>query len=987
MFKIINSYSFYKLKTLTHFHQRGMLLIEVILIALFLTGTALATTYFFTQTQTTMRSSSQTMTCQTIAKQALDDVVSLGSRLYGYRLNYTTNSDLSYNAFSLEGSNIELGSQFPPYLYRDMFAKLGISAGAFTPKANSGVPLFKIFDNTDPNNTDPIEISTSVLIVNSVNALQYLYNSDPEFFTGHSGKGRLFGTSDLSALEKYKQDSDLKDIAFYLKISPVNLETNEVITQSSHIQCQETIYDGSQYIASNIACPTNGTHRLIVTRPRFHDSNNVDTIAAFLKIIGNENLGFEIKALLEYTTDDDQNFSCDGMHRFSHQSKPIIKTNDPLNVTLTELKNGASPSKDLQNDIYNLSCDTEGTGYDDVSLKLSFSDTGTQIGTIILCQMNSYCRSKSDDPNNDKTYFTCQPTEGRWQPCTDIKPTEHQSWTFNFDTTNSIYQFNDMQADRRYELNIGEFSIAGNQIRTKKEVALFYLDAKRPTILARSIVSNNVGNPTDGNSSKGRNYKGSDTNWKAPPNSTSSWLQCDRSDVYFMADSTDQFIHNLSDCDLLGTRRNGNGTSSASVSKTGNPEECEGKMTGIAHGRHTVKFTPNDSCGAGTPKNLVWDTDLPNTFLPRNFASNPIWFYNTAGNNYTVDTLLPATGAGRFPKHYSVDCRDNYMGDTIRDDGDGGTLACHLGTSNPSHDDGCNPNIIGVSYYHICGQTGYKDTKWAVYAPITESCVNVQCEPNRICCDSNDCGAGVTFQHCQEDKFPHVCSNPMGGSHQDAASGCPPLGLYECPYQLPCDATNPFNQVGPTSRCLSKRQNNACDFINNYTCHLFSSSNTSGASFSGNCGGHSSQSCSVSAVCARYQQVPQTVCTPGTPSPPTPGTPPPGTPKPGTPPPGTPKPGTPPPGTPKPDTPPPGTPKPDTPIPTTQPPDPCLGVSCSNDEVCTNGSCVCPGQCCPLCASGQVCKNGSCVNRKGGSGNRPINCDNDDHNDQQCQGP
>ena len=73
--------------------------------------------------------------------------------------------------------------------------------------------------------------------------------------------------------------------------------------------------------------------------------------------------------------------------------------------------------------------------------------------------------------------------------------------------------------------------------------------------------------------------------------------------------------------------------------------------------------------------------------------------------------------------------------------------------------------------------------------------------------------------------------------------------------------------------------------------------------------------------------------------------------------------------------------------PTTRPPDPCAGVSCSNDKVCRNGSCVCPGQCCPFCKSGQVCTNGSCVNRKGGGGNRPINCDNDDHNDLHCQGP
>ena len=72
-----------------------MTLVDVIFISLFLAATALAVTYFFTQTRVSMKSSSQVMGCQTIAKQALESVVSLGTRLYGYKIKHV-NSNLKY---------------------------------------------------------------------------------------------------------------------------------------------------------------------------------------------------------------------------------------------------------------------------------------------------------------------------------------------------------------------------------------------------------------------------------------------------------------------------------------------------------------------------------------------------------------------------------------------------------------------------------------------------------------------------------------------------------------------------------------------------------------------------------------------------------------------------------------------------------------------------------------------------------------------------
>ena len=87
-------------KPLVKLSQRGMLLLEMILMALFLGGIALSTSYYFTQTQATLTSSSQVTNCQNIVKQALESTVSLGARLYGYKINHGT-SNLKYTPLFL----------------------------------------------------------------------------------------------------------------------------------------------------------------------------------------------------------------------------------------------------------------------------------------------------------------------------------------------------------------------------------------------------------------------------------------------------------------------------------------------------------------------------------------------------------------------------------------------------------------------------------------------------------------------------------------------------------------------------------------------------------------------------------------------------------------------------------------------------------------------------------------------------------------------
>ena len=217
-------------KRFTHRGQQGMMLVEIILIAVFLATVAIGTSYFFAQTKVTMSSSSQVMQCSTIAKQALENVVSLGARLYGYRINYHTNSAFSYKPLFIKddggvikdvGSGSELS--FPPEMYKTLYTNLGVSPSIGNPQSNTGKPLI--------GDSYPYDISTAVLIVNSVNALQYLYNSDNGFNSGSKGKMHTAGGNGnmSNLLKKYEDQFDLAGMKFYIKVTPIDLQTEEEV--------------------------------------------------------------------------------------------------------------------------------------------------------------------------------------------------------------------------------------------------------------------------------------------------------------------------------------------------------------------------------------------------------------------------------------------------------------------------------------------------------------------------------------------------------------------------------------------------------------------------------------------------------------------------------------------------------------------------------------------------------------------------------------
>ena len=623
------------LKPFMQLSQRGMLLLEMILMALFLGAIAFGTFYYFAQTKATLSSSSQTTSCQTVIKQALESAVSLGSRLYGYKINHS-DSNFRYTplfltkntkAWDVDGNikDVNDGSElsFPPDMYKTLYKNLGVTVSSQNPKDNTGQAVI--------GNTYPYDVSTSTLLVNSVNALQYLYNSDNGFFTANSGKGKKYtiggmNSGDMSSvIKKYADQFDLEDVNFYIKVAPIDLQTNQVVTSP----------------------PSK-----ILTRPRFHNPNNV-TVSSALNVLGDPDIGFEITAMLKYKREG-QEYTCNGMHRFTHQIKPIINKHESLSTNLTGLVNGAGKDFIADTSLENTSCDTDGTGYDDMILTVDFSNIqeGQQAGSVILCRMNSYCLSYGDGG-----YGSCSPEEGRWQRCHNVQPNPSptdQSWTYKAKLKAAqelVMTFENMKPNRRYELDVGEFSMASHNLRSKT-TAKFFIDAIRPSMGSVRITNDAVGGPRDGR--EGRNYSGPFTYWNKPPNSTSRWLQCNINKVEFAGHIVDQFVHNLETCVLTGNKRDGGGTSATSPTSTA---DCAGELNPVAHGRQTITFQPSDSCShrtsppdLGTPKDLVWDTDLPSTFQAQNFSSNPIWLKSTVKNAYPVKTVVPGTGSGKFPE-------------------------------------------------------------------------------------------------------------------------------------------------------------------------------------------------------------------------------------------------------------------------------------------------------------------------------------------------
>ena len=331
---------------------------------LFLTSIAFSTAFLVTRSKSSMQSVSQTGRCPLLAREILEQFAAFGTRLYGYSydggLNHTDGNP-KYRPFLI----IPDTSASPPIIkdvaghsrsttnpsqlkFPGIFAKtfknlsITIPAGSDGDWVNTGVDIVK-------RNSDKVELGTSILIINTVNVLQYLYNSDKDYFTGtRQNSTEVWGKrwSNMisgSPLAKYKKQFDLSELNAYLLIRPVELgnETPNVLTTEAQVQtkCQKASASGTTLTTTSYTCPKDGNHHLLLTRPRL-GKNVIRKIPSHVVLHGNPDLGFELKVTIEYQkSNSSENLYCDVMQTFVHQMDNVEQFTAPQ-VKLKSLKNG-----------------------------------------------------------------------------------------------------------------------------------------------------------------------------------------------------------------------------------------------------------------------------------------------------------------------------------------------------------------------------------------------------------------------------------------------------------------------------------------------------------------------------------------------------------------------------------------------------------------------------------------------------------------------
>ena len=195
------------------YKQLGISFVELLIMTLFLTGIAFSTAFLITRSKSSMKSTSQTSRCPMLAKEVLERFTTFGTRLYGYSYDGSLSHQdhhpkirpllmipdtgasppaikdvAGHSRASTNPSQIKF-----PGIFQKTLADLSmtISAGSDGDWVNTGVDIIKMQNNQ-------LELGSSVFIINTINVLQYLYNSDKDYFTGtrkkwHRGVGKKYG--------------------------------------------------------------------------------------------------------------------------------------------------------------------------------------------------------------------------------------------------------------------------------------------------------------------------------------------------------------------------------------------------------------------------------------------------------------------------------------------------------------------------------------------------------------------------------------------------------------------------------------------------------------------------------------------------------------------------------------------------------------------------------------------------------------------------
>lgn len=711
--------------------------------------------------------------CQMVSGDVITQITSLGERLYGYKNIFQQIPQINWNQGKYDGTDLTISEsevgRIPPWL----------SGAIATPWVNTKVPIIEKVGTGDQRK---IILGNGVLLVNSVNFLQNLYNHDGEYCNGNQGKGKLLGANHslLSGLEM--SSLRMKNARVYLKIEAIGLKNMKPFecTGMNAPECRECDING----CTTSVCPTQGSRPLVLTRPMKKGDPDRPVEIKSLVLKGNPDIGFKATTTVVYG-----NQQCKNHRIYKHGIDTVqpkesscssvaagTGTGNYINIGSQDCNDMLCSTKPCR--INATSCNTHGASYNDVTVKLTTDDKTS--GLVWMCQTRVTSNTIGSGPFEPLDY------------CEDVK-FEGQSGATQtqFNGNNLTLKFNGLPDDKRFDLTAFLIDTSGNV--SKPLNARWYVDASRPHAHV-NVDDEDVGQPGDGGSGRLPLPQGIEAEWSLPPEG----VQCNRNDVNFVGGMTDVFTHNNNRCVVTHGSHHGSGSIG---SQTGT--DCSGHITGIDHDVHTLSSQAHDTCGPGTGDSTSWDTDIE--FTPPDQVTR--WTDTQERNNLYHQIKLEKPKSKSPPQHFVIlaDCAKPPLKDGETNTYSPIQLAPICTTITPK---GChapqNANVQ-ATYYHICGRSATVLASWGAYAPEGQSCKHIPCEPanpsgvagdgrgkrkerDLVCCRAGhgSCGAGSDRTCVNVDQYnPRnlSCAHPKGGSDQDSASQCnAPLGLFRCSY-------------------------------------------------------------------------------------------------------------------------------------------------------------------------------------------------------------
>ncbi|MCB0393834.1 MAG: type II secretion system protein, partial [Bdellovibrionales bacterium] len=466
---------------------------------------------------------------------------------------------------SNQGSNLDI---FPPYF------PSGTDRTGSDLQIPSGFSKFGL-EVMNPSSivivgrdSGPLTIGNSLLLKNSTNLVQALYNSDPISSCVDEG-GSSFG---LSIANNFAIQG-LENLKIYLNIQPLDIESGVIRP-----------------------CPGSA----LLSRPLRNSVQPPQISASALNFLGDQTLGFKTTVTIEYQEKTQKRY-CQASGQYSHQADLSVLQRLPAPVAI---RNG--DGVDLTGRSF-VSCSTDGSKYRDVEVDFSFPTTGTgpkvEKGSVMICRGKASVPPGSFPLNTNWTACDAFQFAGYQANPTQILnlklPSPNPGGDQQLEYTMKFFE---LTGDMKYDLEYAFVDSAGNVSPVTS--LSFYVDSTPPTISSIRATSN-IGIPGDNRA--GGNYSGPDANWSepSPQFSNGKWLQCNANSSSMTATVSDRIGIGMGCTNV--TIQN---SKSQNVLASGATDCVIRTISGMPNSENTVSVTAVDICSTGGSASATWHVDL-----------------------------------------------------------------------------------------------------------------------------------------------------------------------------------------------------------------------------------------------------------------------------------------------------------------------------------------------------------------------------------------